>query len=765
MNKNKDILQFRISSALKNIIGKELITNDFIAIFELVKNAYDAHATEVKIIFENIYRNNPKIIIIDNGKGMNYDDLKNKWLFVAYSAKKDGTEDSDYRSRIKSIRSFAGAKGIGRFSCDKLGQKLRLITKKDEKNSKTEVLLTDWGKFEDDNKSEFINIGIEHYSLPNNPYGLEHGTVLEIFELRKDSNWDREKIIKLKDSLGKLINPNKNTDDENFNIYIEVQEELDNDKLIIDDRDKVNGKVRNFIFEALNIKTTQIISKVSRDGKTITTSLIDNGTLIYEITERNNYDLASIYVKLYYMNRSAKITFSKKMGVASKDYGSVFLYRNGFRIYPFGEPKVDALGIDTRKMHRLGDRVGSNDLIGNIEIIGDNPNFIETTSRDGGLIKNKHYDALIEFFFTKVIERLENYRKKVLYFGFDPDEYSSNEALSNLIQELADLSDEDDLINIKYGDRIFEKLNEIQISGKSTKNIISSLHKIVDNIGNNELIKDIRLIEKRINETFEQNINISKELKRKDKELKKKEEEVEEIIGETLFLKSIKGQEFDEIVSLMHHIGIFSSTINNYIKGITTRIDMGIEIPPSELKEIVSQIGLENENILSITRFATKANFKMNAESNYMDLVKFIREYVENISKTYLIGSIEIITKLTNESDFYFSFKPLEIIFLIENLINNAKKADASKIELVISVLDNIIQLVFIDNGIGIKKDKTERIFDFGYTTTNGSGLGLYHIKKIVESYNGSITVNSNYNERTKFTITLKKEQYENNFY
>ncbi len=79
------------------------------------ENSFDANSTEVNITFENIYNSNARIIIQDNGKGMDYDDLINKWLFVAYSAKKDGTEEFDYRNQIKSNRLYAGAKGVGRF--------------------------------------------------------------------------------------------------------------------------------------------------------------------------------------------------------------------------------------------------------------------------------------------------------------------------------------------------------------------------------------------------------------------------------------------------------------------------------------------------------------------------------------------------------------------------------------------------------------------------------------------------------------------------
>ena len=74
-------LQFKISSALKDLVGKDLIINDNVAIFELVKNAYDAYAKKVEIEFLD-----DKIIIADNGKGMSLKDIKDKWLFLGYSA-------------------------------------------------------------------------------------------------------------------------------------------------------------------------------------------------------------------------------------------------------------------------------------------------------------------------------------------------------------------------------------------------------------------------------------------------------------------------------------------------------------------------------------------------------------------------------------------------------------------------------------------------------------------------------------------------------
>ena len=93
-------LEFKVSSGLKDIIGRDLITDDFIAVFELVKNSYDANAKNVFIEFEN-----NKIIISDDGDGMSIDDIKDKWLFVAYSSKKQNDDEDDFRDKIRNFLS------------------------------------------------------------------------------------------------------------------------------------------------------------------------------------------------------------------------------------------------------------------------------------------------------------------------------------------------------------------------------------------------------------------------------------------------------------------------------------------------------------------------------------------------------------------------------------------------------------------------------------------------------------------------------------
>ena len=102
---------FRVSSAIKSLIGKELITNDYVAVFELVKNSFDAKATNISVYFD---LSKQSITIKDDGVGMSLDDIENRWLFIGFSEKRNNRNDL-----------LSGNKGIGRFSCDRLGYSIR----------------------------------------------------------------------------------------------------------------------------------------------------------------------------------------------------------------------------------------------------------------------------------------------------------------------------------------------------------------------------------------------------------------------------------------------------------------------------------------------------------------------------------------------------------------------------------------------------------------------------------------------------------------
>ncbi len=197
---------FRISSYLKDIIGRDLVTNEFVAIFELVKNSFDARATRVDIEFDP---ENATITIVDDGRGMSAKDIRDKWLFVAYSEKALAEPDT-YRDKIKPAGQFAGSKGIGRFACDTLGRQLELYSRVEGGKSISKLDI-DWTKFEKSSTEEFQDVQVTlstSQSFPtiiNAKPPAEHGTVLVIQDTRQA--WNADHIRRLRKDLAKLIDP------------------------------------------------------------------------------------------------------------------------------------------------------------------------------------------------------------------------------------------------------------------------------------------------------------------------------------------------------------------------------------------------------------------------------------------------------------------------------------------------------------------------------------------------------------------------------
>ena len=540
----KDSLQFKISSALKDLVGKDLITSDNVAIFELVKNSYDAYANHVVITFtEN------KITIADNGKGMSLSDLKNKWLFLGFSAKKDGTEDEvndkqkSYRDKIR--RFYAGAKGIGRFSCDRLGR-LLTITTKTRDSLLAEQILVDWANFEVDQKIEFDNVDVEHRTLNVDnvfPDQESHGTIIEIEDLHdEETPWTRKHILELKRSLQKLINPYSETNDFVIEIVCEREQKMDLQKLhdgVGFDRDIVNGPLKNSITEILKLKTTQIDVRIS-DGFVYTT-LTDRGVDIYRIREHNIHFpmIKNATVSLSFLNRAAKYNFTRLMGVDSINFGSVFLFRNGFRILPFGETGDDSWGIDFRAQQGRARYLGSRDLMGRVDVtVEDVSELKEVSSRDSGLVDTP-MARQVKDLYKQCHKRLERYVVGVLWGeSFLRNEYYKNEEVAwNARKELQkvdkDSEDPSFVLHSSFGSKIdFVRLVKTLTSDNNVE--VLSYNSDLANFVTSSLepqdiklqfISDLETIARRTgNQSLENSVE---EVKRKIEELSRQKEEAE----------------------------------------------------------------------------------------------------------------------------------------------------------------------------------------------------------------------------------------------
>lgn len=770
-------LKFKVSAELKNILGRDLITSPNIAVLELVKNSYDAHATKVEISFgEDL------LVIADNGKGMSLEDLKNKWLFVAYSAKSDGTEDESYRGRIN--RHFAGAKGIGRLSCDRLARFLKLETKSAEGES--EILKVDWKAFEDNQQKEFDEVTVQHERVkdaPQFPVGRGTGTIMTFSGLR--TQWNREAIISLKKSLEKMINPFSEVDDFEIELIAPLEKDADQE---LQDHERVNGIIKNTIADVLKIKTTQIEARLTKD--VLTTTLIDRGVIMYDIEEPNRFSfLKDVSIELFYMNRAAKVNFSKRMGIQPVSYGNVFLFRNGFRILPYGEFDDDSWGLNRRAQQGYNRFLGTRDLFGRVDVETDNvDDFKEVSSRDGGLIETPAYNELLSFF-SKIHRRIERYVVGVLWGeGFLKRDYFRQSATAELIrkqlQEAEKDSETPDHIYKNIGSRVdFLQLvkslvNEDNVTIKyydsSLANIVSDVsaaeilqnqffddvRKIAEKTADTDLLEQIRSFEAQLDEMKRQKDDSDKKAeearaaaekerkKRIEEEYKRKaaEAEVENRKKQNLFLQSLGTLDKDRIIKYHHDIRLHALTVQNALSNISKQITA--DTPDIEkIKKNIGLISRCNDRIISIAQFATKANFNSTGDIIEEDLVAFVQEYLTEVLPPFYGSDIKI-TCDNNGCSKIIKFKPIEIGLIIDNFLSNSLKAGASIFAASFSRQGEKLILDVCDDGNGLssKIPNPSTIFEMGITTTNGSGLGLYNAAQFVQiELRGTIEVISDF--------------------
>ncbi|HEQ3527304.1 TPA: ATP-binding protein [Bacillus cereus] len=198
-------LYFDSSSNLKDLIGRRLVTNKISAIFELVKNSFDADALEVVVEFDE---ENNQLTISDNGDGMTYEDIKNKWMVI-------GTDNKKGRIYTKSGRPLNGEKGIGRFSADRLGKRLTLISETVNSNKAIKMEF-DWEKFEEREEMRLSDIPVEYHYIESKK---EKGVTLIISDLRDE--WDDIEISKLEKRLRGLLSPFQETKKDKFSIVLD----------------------------------------------------------------------------------------------------------------------------------------------------------------------------------------------------------------------------------------------------------------------------------------------------------------------------------------------------------------------------------------------------------------------------------------------------------------------------------------------------------------------------------------------------------------
>lgn len=745
---NNDYINFRVDSGLIDRLGRELVGKSETAVSELIKNSYDADATIVNVTFINTNVEGGSLKIIDNGLGMTREELEKGFMTISSSDKIHNPKSLRYK------RNKAGRKGIGRFATQRLGAELIIITQKKESENALKITIN-WNDYKIDTNLVDIKNLVEEIDKTQ-----EEGTELIINNLREA--WSDSEIKRVYRYVSDLLQPDYLSDrsknlktakqtDESFKVNFKERINNGHTRIIADPNkmifnkaiaivegwiDKDNNGFCSVTSESLDLidydNIEILCSKVIGEKETIV-----NRKIVKEpIFENRFLNLKNVHFKVYYFiyNREAyyanisKLELKSIQNIASEQSG-IKLYRNGFRVLPYGEKNDDWLSIDRRYYDESGAAnipFGNHNFFGFVEIIDSDGDLFEETASREGLLENEAYKELKDF----VHKSLEAAR-----------------------------------IRIRYG--IKKKRDELNpkpltnITGDNSKSPIEKLDDLQNNIDN--------LVDGKGDE--QQNQSYRDNIRQYVTELKFDFQNLIDELGMTRVLAGL-GLTIGEFT---HEVVQFSPSMNGDLSVLSQQ-----DLNPTGIES------LENltRTIKLFTSYTSYFNATVSANVSRELKAQKVDEIVTNFRKI-------IEADLTNlDINFEIELYGFDLITIpmhssewssiLFNLYTNSKKAIRradvkGQLKIIVGKEDENLYLEFLDNGDGIPETNTDKIFDAFFTTSSplgfestederltGTGLGLKIIKDIITTYGGSIELikpETNYQTCFRIEIPLASEK------
>ena len=679
-------LHFTTNAKLGQLIGRELITNNIAAVFELIKNSYDAFATEVTIELKDfdiqeedvkdlkkasksdkrISNDQSAIIISDNGKGMTKKEIKDRWMVIGTTSKENIIREETVRKSKRIARIINGEKGIGRFGCDRLGAVLNMTSvggNGEEKNR----LTVNWDEFEKhDITLQEIEIEVQTEQLSEKE---ETGLMLEISHLR--DVWTKKDLHTLYDQLQKLISPFKQ-EESDFSIFLKIGE--------------YKEPIKN---ESLEYATSKIEGKVENNGLLQYTISDDLNSVTY--TEQAKPPIfGPVNFKILYLDATAKRKFSMSNGMSTRELGNIKLFRDNFRILPYGEVENDWLGIDNEHAQSVFRTLGTRDIIGYFQISKEhNPNLKDATNRQG---LNEDTREFLEFkvFIWSILRVFQ----KTVFAKIKEKAEKSGKAISTHAKEI-----EQGIKNARQQIATIPETEQTNEEGQ-TRDTVSEAAKYLDQVAN-----DVQVV------------------KRESAQMTQRLTVMENIVGTETFL-----------YDMMHSIKNKLDTLNAYVESIKLQAEShGLDIDYEGFDFTVKAIS-------TIVLSALNKTSPNRNNKQYVYLDDIIQHYIEEKQLVYPQITFEKVSLLHKK----IYCNPNSVKDVFDNLLSNSKKAfvkdRAAKIRISMNVNGNGKPLVYFeDNGRGIEEENIPYIFNVSFTRTDGTGIGLSYCLQTMKELGGDI--------------------------
>jgi len=704
MQNTKEKIYFNFSYQALKLLGDGLYSNPWTAISELIANGIDAEATKIFLFINMINKQSSTIEIFDNGYGMNYNDLAVKYALIGKNKRIDEDINEDRRDTI------IGRKGIGKLAALYLASTYYLISKTNNENNSW---CFDMNNILGDEIPSLKKVKRIQVEAERHWQTCKTGTLVKLVNVDL-KNIGEQTIEGLKARIADYYTFNE----KNMEIFIALKQNP-KDKIVFEKAEKQIA-FKNF-YAFFNLTDKDFSDKLSREIllKTNFSEMMPNTRKIIEATKEVYYRKCPTRILNNVFQTSGEQKFNFENGIPS---ASVFNYElNGW------------IGIHStieKREAKLNDKI---------------------------FIRNKAYQP----------NRLRLYVRNKLAVENFLDYIRSTQAFSKYIEgEIHfDILDNNNLPDIATADRqdYRENNDRIQKLIEILKPIINALIKTRIEIGHQIRIEEDNYRKEKEAKQAEQAEKAQDDARNawaaKDKaeaHSKKVEKELEQEKKQSIFQRSIIGREKEQIMGLQHQIKHSASRIKTNVSNLYDYLGNNSK---SILNEIIikhlSTISSESVNIETIAKYVTNANFDLKATEINEDIVRFTQEYLNEIYALLEKKYPKITIKNANNIIHTMEFRPLEVSSMIDNFVHNAKKAEADTITFTYSKQGDKLEFDVSDDGNGILQKDIPKIFDFGFTTTDGSGIGLFIVKRCVENLNGRIEVVSNEKKGTTFRITI----------
>ncbi|MBY3030572.1 ATP-binding protein [Rhizobium leguminosarum] len=406
---------FKPRARLLQLLGDQLIGSSKLAVFELVKNAYDADASEVTITMGDLSTDSPWIRVQDNGLGMSIDTIRDVWLVPGDDHReKDRTGD---RRSPTYRRLPLGEKGVGRFAVHKLGGKVRMTTR--AAGRRECHVSINWSEFMSARFLEDAPVTVTEREAKVFT-GDRTGTRIRIDDLSQ-KEWSRREVRDLYRQVTSISSP-FSTKDDNFTIHFKVPgfeswiSELPNASALVE---RAPWRF-DFEFDGTTLKSTYSFRGVP--GVRVEPRTIQQNEPLQIAAEQEPDDLDAASgpkakrsvsvvadrstIKGIGRLKGSFYVFDRDREIISKyaqsrlierfldQNGGVRVYRDDIRIYNYGEPGDDWLGLDLRRVNSPSRNLSRNIVLGFVDLdLQTSTDLKEKTNREG-FVENEAYRNL-----------------------------------------------------------------------------------------------------------------------------------------------------------------------------------------------------------------------------------------------------------------------------------------------------------------------------------------------------------------------------------